>query len=237
MHQHNFIPSDKPDYEVCTECGTYHSTAQEDPELIYVTRPYWDYDFKRSKIEEQVLNHLCIDDCGISKVDRVMQFIPKPMGDSIVVEAACAPGVLLKKLSDIGYETVIGVEPSGRYIQFICDQAPKAKIVQGFFPQVFTPGSNNFIDCFIALDLAEHIEDYDNFFKSIHRMLVPGGTAIIMSPIILEDGLYRKRDFEHPNEHCWIWTERFLAEYLKTIFSEVKFTRWLVGHELVILKK
>ena len=233
-HIHTFEKSEFPDYEKCTGCGSYHSTALLPPDDVYVNVPYWGDGTGRSTLEQQFSNHNCIDDCGISKVDRVMQFVPK--GD-VVIEAACAPGALLKKLIEFGYKEVIGVEPAHRYVDFICHQAPGAKVVIGYFPDVVNPELKDYADCFVALDLAEHIEDYDTFFKAIHKLLKPGGTGIIMSPIILHDGLFRKIDFQHPDEHAWIWTQTYLNRYLQDIFSEVKFTRWIVGHELVIFKK
>jgi 2-polyprenyl-3-methyl-5-hydroxy-6-metoxy-1,4-benzoquinol methylase len=97
---------------------------------------------------------------------------------------------------------------------------------------------SNVYDVIIGSDVMEHIEDYDSFFRTTQRVLVSGGKAIFMSPIILnEDGLYRTRDFEHPDEHCWVHTQKFLEPYLKEMFSEVKFTRWIVGHEMIILTK
>jgi len=235
-HTHIFKASDIKDYEVCEDCGTYHSTAQVDPKIIYEEQEYWSYDNKRSKIEEQVLNHLCTDDCGISKVDRVLQFVPK--GES-VLEIACAPGALLKKLLDYGYTDVWGIEPSDRYITFICNQAPTAKILHGYFPNVTSDFSDNTFDCIVALDIFEHVEDYEAFLLEVKRLLKDGATAIIMSPIILDDGdgLYRNRDFAHPDEHCWIHSQNFLEPYLKEIFSEVKFANWIVGHTLIVVKK
>lgn len=233
-HIHTFKNSEIKDYEVCTECGTYHSIAQVDPKIIYEEQEYWSYDNKRSKIEEQVLNHLCTDDCGISKVDRVLQFVPK--GES-VLEIACAPGALLKKLLDYGYTDIWGIEPSERYITFICNQAPTAKILNGYFPNVTSEFGENYFDCIVALDIFEHVEDYEAFLLEVKRLLKEGATAVIMSPIILKDGLYRKIDFEHPDEHCWIYTENFLETYLKEKFSHVEFRRWICGHEIIIIKK
>lgn len=233
-HQHNFKPSDKEGYEVCADCGSYHSIAQVDPKIIYEEKEYWSYDEKRSKPEEQVNNLQCIDDCGISKVDRVMQFVPY---GKRALEIACFPGVLLKRLLEKGYKEPIGIEPSDRYIHFICTQAPLAVVVHGYFPEVTKPAEPSLFDVIVGLDVFEHVDDYDGFMKEVHRLLVDGGTGIFMSPTILEDGLYRERDFDHPDEHCWIWTQRFLEPYLKSMFSEVKFARWIVGHELIIVKK
>lgn len=232
-HEHRLVKSAIPYYDVCIDCGSYHSTAQIDPKIIYEDQEYWSYDNKRSKIEEQVLNLQCIDDCGISKVDRILQFIPN---GEIAIEIGCAPGVLLSKLSEKRYD-VFGIEPSTRYIDFILSQAPKAKIIHGYFPEATKGLVDGIFDCVVSMDVMEHVDDYEGFFKEAFRLLKDGGTMVTMSPIILSDGLYRKIDFEHPDEHAWIFTQKFLEPYLKEIFSEVKFTRWIVGHELLILKK
>lgn len=235
MHKHEFVISDKfAGYEFCPDCGSYHSIVQDDPKIIYEAEEYWSYDNKRSKIEEQVLNLQCIDDCGISKVDRIMQFVPD---GGTVLEIGCAPGILMKKLCDKGFDT-FGIEPSERYLEFICNQAPKAKVFHGYFPQVSEDFKDEILECIIGMDVMEHVDDYESFFKEVQRLLIKGGTGIIMSPIILnEDGLFRERDFSVPREHCWIHSQKFLEPYLQEMFSEVKFSRWIVGHELIILKK
>lgn len=234
QHEHKFIDSEFYGYEKCVECGSYHSTKQVDPNIIYCEKDYWSYDEKRSKPDEQVNNLTCIDDCGISKVDRILQFVPN---GNRVLEIACFPGVLMKKLLERGYVDVIGIEPAAKYNDFIGSQAPGAVIINGYFPEILKPSDDNLFDCIIGMDVFEHVDDYNGFMKEVHRLLIPHGTAIFMSPIILDDGLFRYRDFHVPSEHYWIWTKRFLEPYLKEIFSEVKFSRWLVGHEIIILTK
>lgn len=234
MHQHNFTPSlNHKGYEHCIDCGTFHSTSPLTPEEIYENNPYWGEDSGRSTLEQQVSNMTTIDDCGISKVDRVLQFVPDDA--DAILEIACAPGELLRQLSEMG-RTCVGVEPSKKYLEFISNHAPKAGVVIGYYPQVFTPQTENVFDCIIGLDVMEHIEDFDGFIAATYRLLVPGGTAIFMSPIIYEDGLIRSGEFK-PDEHIWIFSKKFLEEYFKPIFSGVRFSRWLVSHELVILKK
>ena len=233
MHQHRFTPSVKKGYEVCMDCGTYHSTELLPPDEIYVNKPYWGEDSGRSTLEQQISNMTCTDDCGISKIDRVMQFVPK-RGKN-VLEIACAPGAMLNALLDRNFE-VFGIEPNPQYIDFICKEAKGAKVVCGYFPQVTKTSKPDIFDCIIGLDVWEHSHDYDDFIREVHRLLIPGGTAIIMSPIIYEDGLIKETEFL-PQEHAWIFTKKFLQEYLPTIFSEVKFSRWVTGHEVIILKK
>jgi 2-polyprenyl-3-methyl-5-hydroxy-6-metoxy-1,4-benzoquinol methylase len=237
-HKHNFRESTIKDYEVCIECQTYHSTNQESPVVLYQEQEYWDTgDGKtgRSTIEQQVSNFNCIDDCGISKADRVMQFVPD--GGKAALEIAASPGVILQRLIDKGYDTW-GVEPSDKYIPFICNQAPQAKVIHGFFPQVFTEDQSDIYDVIIGADIFEHFDNYELFLNSTHRLLTQGGTAIFMSPILLDDGdgFVRRRDFE-PSQHAWIHSEKYLKPYLQEMFSEVKFANWINGHQLIILKK
>lgn len=233
MHQHNFKLSEKRiGYELC-ECGTYHSIMQGDPEVLYKENDYWTHEENRSLPEEQIGNLTSIEECGISKIDRVLQFVPD--GES-VLEIACFPGTLLNKLSERGYKWVYGIEPNSKWIEFICQQAPKAAIIEGFFPQVFNPKVKEIYDCIIGMDIMEHVDDYEGFFDAVHRLLKTGATAIFMSPIILEDGFIRERDFK-PDEHAWLFSKKFLEEYLKDKFSEVRFARWIVSHEILILKK
>jgi len=232
-HKHVFRESTKKGYEVCIECGTYHSVAQVEPKVIYEDNAYWGDDSGRSTLDQQISNMTCTDECGISKVDRVLQFVPD---GKVALEIACAPGIILKTLIERGYEAY-GIEPSLNYIEPICKAAHNAKVIHGYFPQVFNKGEHDLFDCIIALDVMEHIEDFDLFFKYINKLLKDGGTAIIMSPIILDkDKLIKDTDFI-PAEHCWLFSQAYLEPYLKSIFDEVQFTRWICGHELVIFKK
>lgn len=233
IHQHRFTPSNKKGYEICMDCGTYHSIAPLTPKEIYEDNEYWGGDSGRSTLEQQCQNLTCLDECGISKIDRVLQFVPK-RGKNFL-EIACAPGELLRQMVDRNFE-VFGIEPSMQYIDFICRHAPDAKVLQGYFPEVTKESNPNIFDCIVGMDVFEHAPDYDAFIKEIHRLLIPGGTAILMSPIIYEDGLIRESEFR-PDEHIWIFTKKFLKPYLESMFSEVEFRRWIVSHEIVILKK
>lgn len=231
-HKHNFRESTKKGYEVCIECGAYHSIQQLPPDEIYVNKAYWGENSGRSTLEQQISNMTCTDECGISKVDRVMQFVPD---GKVALEIACAPGIMLKKLIERGYEA-FGIEPSLNYIEFIANTAIGSKIIHGYFPKVFNQGEHDLFDCIIAMDVAEHVDDYQMFFMAINRLLRNGGTAIIVSPIIYEDGLIRTGEFR-ADEHAWIFTKKYLEPYLKSIFNEVKFSRWIVSHEIIILRK
>jgi len=230
MHQHIFKPSDKEGFEIC-ECGTYHNIDFVYPKELYEGE-YWDGE-AHSLFEHQRNNMLETESCGISKVDKIMQFVPK---GEWALEIACSPGEILNRLSETGYSNVFGIEPSLRYIDPIANVARQARIINGFFPDCTYPLVGDVADCIIGADILEHVVDYNAFLWEVHRLLKVGGTAILMSPIILHDGQYRERDF-HKIEHCWIFSQRFLEPYLKTIFSSVSFERWICGHEIIILTK
>jgi 2-polyprenyl-3-methyl-5-hydroxy-6-metoxy-1,4-benzoquinol methylase len=201
------------------------------PDNIY--NEYWGDGTGRSTLEQQVSNLTCNDDCGISKVDRVLQFVPKTGRNFL--EIGCAPGELLRQMLERNWD-VYGIEPSPNYVEFICRHAPGANVWCGYFPQITKTLPDNSFDCIVALDVFEHLEDYESFIMELRRLLRPKARAILMSPIIYEDGLIRKTEFI-PNEHAYIFTKKFLQEYLSEFFSEVKFTRWIVSHELIILNK
>jgi len=228
MHQHTFVSCEKPGYEVCSDCGTYHSIAQESPEQIYEIEEYWSYDNKRSKFEEQILNLNETEGTGISKIDIILKYIPAHT--KYVLEGGCAPGELLRRLTEMGYDAT-GIEPSVRYIQPILNHAPKSRVIHGYFPQVFKDTYKEVFECLIFMDCFEHIDDTDLFIETAYRLLKPNGALICMSPIIMADGKKRDIDFIE-REHCWIYSQSFLDERLKENFKEVKWDVWVNGHEI-----
>lgn len=232
MHKHEFVPSDKfKDFEVCVSCGTFHSTNQGDPKELY-GKDYWKHESGHSTFDEQIYNLTETETCGVSKVDSLIFGLNKRRP---VLEIACSPGALLKVLYDNGYD-VYGIEPDKSLFGDIWNQCPGAKLIGGYFPDCTKDFPAGSFDHIYAADVFEHCDDYHGFITEIYRLLPFGGGATIMSPIILEDGQYRERDFL-PSEHCYIHTEKFLKEFLAQYFSVVEFTRWQVGHEIIKLTK
>lgn len=231
-HSHKFTKCDKPGYEQCSDCGSYHSTQLESPETIY-EQNYWSKENGRSTLMDQLWNHTERQTCGISKVEKVLEYVPET---GTVLEIGCAPGALLKLLTLTGREA-FGIEPDINVINFMKEQHTGATFIEGYFPDVFEAKRKNIFDCIIAMDIFEHIDDYDTFAKAVHRLLKPEGIGILMSPIIYEEGAFRQCDFDVPEQHAYIFTKKFLDPYLKSIFSSVRWDRWQIGHELVILTK
>lgn len=230
-HLHDFVPSLYAGYEQCVGCGSFHSIAQLPPKEIYENN-YWSHENGRSTLEEQRYNVTESESCGISKVDKILSYIP----DRTALEIGCAPGELLKGLAEKGYVTY-GVEPDKNYILPILEVAPFAKIIEGYFPEALRKVTELHFDFIVAMDIFEHVDDYDSFMREIYRLLKPGGTVILMSPIIYEDNQFRECDFAVPEQHCWIFTKEFLKNYLSQFFAGLKFERWKIGHEVIICTK
>jgi 2-polyprenyl-3-methyl-5-hydroxy-6-metoxy-1,4-benzoquinol methylase len=225
IHEHKFTPSDKKGYEVC-QCGTYHSTELLSPKELYENN-YWNGD-TRSLLKDQIIN-VTETSCGVSKVDKVLKYI-KPFGD--VLEVGCAPAWLMKVLLLNG-NNVIGIEPDEKNIPELMNIAGDgAVIIHGYFPMAL---GNARFDNIVATDIVEHIEDYKGFIEAARDLLKDGGSFIFMSPII-ENGVYRDIDLKS-DEHAWIFSKEYLQEYLSSIFSEVVWDRWRVGHEMFVCYK
>ena len=227
MHLHTFIPSNKEGYEICSECGSYHSVAAKSPKEIYEQGDYWTHENGRSKLSEQRWNLTETKTCGISKVEKILQYIP----EGIVLEIGANPGVLLELLMATGREAY-GIEPDPALIGYLKDNSGGATIIEGYFPDVFLEDRSNIFDCIVAMDVVEHAPDYDRFVRAAYRLLRPGGIFIFMSPII-KDGQYQEKDFK-ADEHVWILSYNYANEYLNSIFREVKFDTWVLGHEIFI---
>jgi 2-polyprenyl-3-methyl-5-hydroxy-6-metoxy-1,4-benzoquinol methylase len=237
VHKHKFKPSSVSHYEVCSICDTLHRVSDVAPSQVYADS-YWSRE-GHSNIHEQVYNVSQFqNEAGETKIGSVLKHIPthSPVSDLDALEIACAPGAMLGKLSEM-FHHANGVEYSDQYEAEIRANAGdrKARLIFGPFPDSTKDELSGYYDFICAMDFLEHIEDGQAVMDETKRLLADGGTAAFMSPFLFCDGLFREQD-RHP-EHIWLYSHRYLQEWLGSLFSEVKFDRFLVGHELVILKK
>ena len=231
MCPHVFRETDKPGYVVCSRCGTYHSTQFGDPTALY-SNDYWSHGTGHSTIQEQVFNVTqAVGTAAVSKNDKIMQHVPT-RGD-VALEVACAPGELLKRLAE-RFAVVFGNEVDPAYeaeIREVCGNEPR--LVFGLFPEVTRKFPVAALDCFIGLDVFEHVPDSMAFVDECARLLKPGGTLILLSPFVYADGVFEDKMF-HPVEHVWIYSDTWLKEAFGGQFTELRFDRWLPGHELFV---
>ncbi len=115
MHNHQYIPSNRPDYSVCSICGTYKSDKLLPRAELYEGGKYWTPEEGRSTMQEQVYNLMETETAGISKVGKMLGYM---MEEGNVLEIGCAPGIFAKKAIQFGH-LVDGVEPDEKNVELI----------------------------------------------------------------------------------------------------------------------
>lgn len=204
---HKFESSAFPLYERCSTCGSYRSTAPEDPKTLYGP-DYWD-GLLRSNLTEQVYNVNVHEENFQTKNGMVLaaiaaHFEANYLPTESVLELGCAPGSLLGRFRDIGFQRVVGIETERGYeaeIRKIADAPVDFRF--GFFPELTIGCPNEDFSCVVALDLFEHVAEPAPFLWECHRLLKPGGLLAMMTPVLSEDTPMPERFF-NAREHVWM---------------------------------
>lgn len=231
---HQCVPSTHADYEVCSQCGTFHSMAALPPEKLYIGSDYWSGGKGHSTIDEQVFNlDTFIPEGGKQTKNEFVRERIEPPDFNTVIELGCAPGILLKQLADM-FQVVIGVDADKAYeadIRRISGLA-KATILFGLFPRVTRSWRDSaFCSCIIGLDIFEHAPAPQAFLMECNRLLKPGGQLFLMTPLVSDD--LPERIFE-PKEHVFLHSELHMRQLLHaTGFCDAVFDRWTPGHDTV----
>lgn len=93
------------------------------------------------------------------------------------------------------------------------DKFPQGKFINGHLPPL--PFSDAMFDSIVSFQVIEHIEDDVLFLKEIHRVLKPGGVALITTPNRLQS---LSRNPWHVREY----TSEELTRLAQTIFTSVE---------------
>jgi SAM-dependent methyltransferase len=102
-----------------------------------------------------------------------------PRLDSRVLEIGCATGGLLKALQDLGYQNLLGSDPSPACVR----QALEFYGIPGFAATVFSvPTPDRPYDFLILTGVMEHIPDLDRAVQQFRRLLGKGGRVFLEVP-------------------------------------------------------
>lgn len=97
-----------------------------------------------------------------------------------LLEVGCGEGRgidwLMQNVSH--YTAIDKIEP---VIDILKKKYPTAKFVSGNIPPLSAFESNSF-DSLVSFQVIEHIKDDSLFLKEIHRVLKPGGIALLTTP-------------------------------------------------------
>lgn len=109
-------------------------------------------------------------------------------------------------------------------IEVLKGKYPTGKFIAGNLPPL--PYADSSFDAVISFQVIEHIEDDELFLKEIHRVLRPGGTALVTTP-------NRPMSLSRNPWHVREYTAEELKALASKIFSEVEM-KGIAGDEKVM---
>lgn len=118
-----------------------------------------------------------LNNIGASKYDGMIDTITSHFDkDEKILEIGCSEGYLLKKLNDIGFSNITGIEPG-----------PQADIAKGLGLNVIKGYFNarhvqNKVDGYYLMHVFEHFEDPFSIFKLMSETLNDTGRIVIEVP-------------------------------------------------------
>jgi SAM-dependent methyltransferase len=141
-----------------------------------------------------------------------------------VLEVGCGEGrgigLVLPKAKS--YSAIDKIEP---VIAKLRTKYPTGKFYSGNIPPL-SPFDDNSFDVVITFQVIEHIGDDFNFLKEIHRVLRPGGLAIITTP-------NRPMSLSRNPWHIREYTGKELGDLCSKMFSRVE-VKGIAGNEKVM---
>lgn len=219
-------------YSVCARCGSYKSLDAPAPEELY-TPDYWTEARSHSTFDDQVFNVDSHEENGKSKAQFILDLIRAP-DRRRALEIACAPGIMLKRLKEAGFEYVAGIEVCPEWGADIHRIAGfDAELHFGIFPEVTKDKPGNRFSLILASDVFEHSHAPWPFLSECHRLLKTGGQLILVLPLVTGAYPVPERMFA-PAEHVYIHSMDNLAAMLGAAgFHSIGFDKWCDGHEAV----
>jgi SAM-dependent methyltransferase len=104
----------------------------------------------------------------------------KPFVKGKLLEIGCGEGRGVEILMPL-VDEYLGLDKIQEVIDALKKKYPEAKFHQAVIPPFSEIGDNSF-DSIVSFQVIEHIQDDRLFLEEIHRVLKPGGTAIISTP-------------------------------------------------------
>lgn len=140
-----------------------------------------------------------------------------------LLELGCGEGRGVDLLAPLA-TSYIGIDKIKPIIDDLKAKFPDHKFMDGVFPPF--PFDDNQFDTIVTFQVIEHINEDEDFVKEIHRVLKPGGTALITTPNI-------KMTLSRNPWHIREYNADQLTALCKQYFSEVEM-KGIAGSEKVL---
>jgi len=117
-------------------------------------------------------------DAATTYLDALEPIVAALPSKGAVLEVGTGTGILLEKLAERGFETLVGIEPSSAAIA-AASPATRSWIREGIFDEAdFQPESFDLICCFMTM---EHVPDPGVLARAAYRLLRSGGAFVTVT--------------------------------------------------------
>lgn len=118
------------------------------------------------------------DDAGRTWPNRVRGIQSITRREDKILDVGCGNGSILRALKDLGYSRLFGLELSSVSVDRLSELG--ITMQHGKLPKIAF--DDNSVDVVIASEVMEHILFHKRFLSEVHRVLKPGGQALIFVP-------------------------------------------------------
>lgn len=139
-------------------------------------------------------------------------YLAQPYIKGNVLEIGCGEGRGLDLLAPAS-DQYTALDKIQEIIDRLQSAYPKIKFIQGNIPPMSMLEDNTY-DVVISFQVIEHIKDDKGYLEEIHRILKPGGKAIITTPNV-------KKTLSRNPWHIREYTAEQLIKLAKSIFPKV----------------
>ena len=157
---------------------------------------------------------------------RLLQayYLAMPYVSGSLLELGCGEGRGVALLSPL-VEHYTALDKIQEVIDKLKPKFPEVTFEQAVFPP-FSNLSDNTFDSIVSFQVIEHVKEDAEFLAEIHRVLKPGGTAVLTTPNI-------KKTLTRNPWHVREYTAQQLTDLAKKYFSEVEM-KGVAGNEKVM---
>jgi SAM-dependent methyltransferase len=135
----------------------------------------------------------------------------------VILEVGSASGFLLKRLQAVFPEaTVIGSDYSPQIVAALAERVPTIPVLQ--FNVLTCPLPAGCVDAAVLLNVLEHISDDCRALREVHRILKPGGIAVLEVPA---------------GPHLYDVYDRLLMHHRRYSLADIKTKVMQAGFEIV----